>query len=95
MLGLQGVKEDGGVDVGRRMTFIISSCVPLSQLTRTTILLQGPKHSDKFLETFAEKLHEVFIQGELCIGDWSVDKGADIKVGVYFFHDKSLVGQTS
>ncbi|PPQ93664.1 hypothetical protein CVT25_012723 [Psilocybe cyanescens] len=39
----------------------------------------GSKSSDKLLETFAEKLAEVFIQGEMCISDWSADKGADIK----------------
>ena len=42
--------------------------------------LQGSKTSDKLLESFAEKLAEVFIQGELCISDWSSEKGAEIKV---------------
>ncbi|KAJ3507340.1 hypothetical protein NLJ89_g6358 [Agrocybe chaxingu] len=39
----------------------------------------GSKSSDKLLESFAEKLAEVFIQGELCISDWSAEKGAKIK----------------
>jgi len=42
--------------------------------------LQGSQTSDKLLESFAEKLAEVFIQGELCITDWSAEKGAEIKV---------------
>lgn len=42
--------------------------------------LQGSKTSDKLLESFAEKLAEVFIQGELCISDWSSEKGTEIKV---------------
>lgn len=32
------------------------------------------------LESFAEKLADAFIQGELCISDWSLEKGANIKV---------------
>lgn len=39
----------------------------------------GSKTSDKLLESFAEKLAEVFIKGELCISDWSSEKGAEIK----------------
>ncbi|KAH9485213.1 hypothetical protein JR316_0002120 [Psilocybe cubensis] len=39
----------------------------------------GSKSSDKLLESFAEKLAEAFIEGEMCISDWSPDKGADIK----------------
>jgi len=39
----------------------------------------GSQTSDKLLESFAEKLAEVFIQGELCITDWSAEKGAGIK----------------
>jgi len=39
----------------------------------------GATSSDKLLESFAEKLAEVFIQGELCISDWSPEKGAKIK----------------
>ncbi|KAF8973196.1 hypothetical protein BDZ97DRAFT_1780015 [Flammula alnicola] len=41
--------------------------------------LFGSKSSDKLLESFAEKLAEVFIQGEISISDWSAEKGADIK----------------
>ncbi|KAF8160890.1 hypothetical protein B0H34DRAFT_698545 [Crassisporium funariophilum] len=40
----------------------------------------GSKTSDKLLESFAEKLAETFIEGELCISDWSADKGAKIKI---------------
>ncbi|KAF9047375.1 hypothetical protein BJ165DRAFT_1526693 [Panaeolus papilionaceus] len=40
----------------------------------------GPKSSDKLLESFAEKLAELFIQGELCVSDWSPEKGARIKL---------------
>lgn len=32
----------------------------------------------------AEKLIETFVQGELFISDWSPDKGANIKVIIYF-----------
>ncbi|KAF8813718.1 hypothetical protein BYT27DRAFT_7220089 [Phlegmacium glaucopus] len=39
----------------------------------------GPTSSDKLLESFAERLAEVFIQGELCLSDWSPEKGAKIK----------------
>ncbi|KAF9528499.1 hypothetical protein CPB83DRAFT_766783 [Crepidotus variabilis] len=39
----------------------------------------GSRSSDKLLESFAEKLAEVFVQGELCISDWSTEKGANIK----------------
>jgi len=39
----------------------------------------GSTSSDKLLESFAEKLAESFIQGELCISDWSPEKGAKIK----------------
>jgi len=42
--------------------------------------MQGSKSSDKLLEAFAEKLAETFVQGELYIGDWSTEKGAEIKV---------------
>ncbi len=87
MLDLLGVKEDGGGDVGRRMIFIIFLCVLhliSSKLRLSTVSFkQGSKLSDKLLETFAEKLEGVFIQGELCISDWDVDKGADIKVGIF------------
>jgi hypothetical protein len=46
----------------------------------TEQFIQGTKPSDKLLETFAEKLAETFVQGELYIGDWSTEKGAEIKV---------------
>jgi len=39
----------------------------------------GAASSDKLLESFAEKLADAFIQGELCISDWSPEKGAKIK----------------
>ncbi|KAF5322762.1 hypothetical protein D9619_001733 [Psilocybe cf. subviscida] len=39
----------------------------------------GPKSSDKILEAFAEKLAELFIQGQICVTDWSPEKGANIK----------------
>ncbi|KDR75292.1 hypothetical protein GALMADRAFT_140817 [Galerina marginata CBS 339.88] len=41
--------------------------------------MQGSKSSDKLLESFAEKLAEAFIQGEMCISDWDPEKGAKIK----------------
>lgn len=40
----------------------------------------GSKSSDKLLEAFAEKLAETFVQGDLYVGDWSTEKGAEIKV---------------
>ncbi|KAF4620980.1 hypothetical protein D9613_000343 [Agrocybe pediades] len=42
-------------------------------------MIFGPKTSDKLLETFAENLAQAFIQGEICISDWSTEKGANIK----------------
>ncbi|PPQ98407.1 hypothetical protein CVT24_004086 [Panaeolus cyanescens] len=42
-------------------------------------LLGSNKATDKLLESFAEKLAELFIQGELCVSDWSAEKGARIK----------------
>jgi len=39
----------------------------------------GATSSDKLLESFAEKLADVFIRGELCISDWSLEKGVKIK----------------
>jgi len=44
------------------------------------LTLQGSKTSGNLLESFAEKLAAVFVQGELCISDWSPEKGAEIKV---------------
>ncbi|KAG6821012.1 hypothetical protein H0H93_007902 [Arthromyces matolae] len=40
----------------------------------------GSKSSDKLLETFAEKLAETLIQGELHVGDWSPEEGAKINL---------------
>ncbi|KAF9475782.1 hypothetical protein BDN70DRAFT_883281 [Pholiota conissans] len=40
----------------------------------------GSKLSDKLLEACAEKLADMFIQGEMCISDWSTEKGAKIKL---------------
>jgi len=42
----------------------------------------GSKSSDKLLETFAEKIAESIVQGELCVGDWSNDQGAQINVNL-------------
>ncbi|KAG6813774.1 hypothetical protein H0H92_007726 [Tricholoma furcatifolium] len=42
--------------------------------------IAGSKSSDKILEAFAEKLAETFIQGELHVGDWTSEKGAEIKL---------------
>lgn len=46
-------------------------------------MYQGSKSSDKLLQTFAEKLADTFVQGELHIGDWSTEEGAKIKVSIY------------
>ncbi|PPQ80903.1 hypothetical protein CVT26_015065 [Gymnopilus dilepis] len=40
----------------------------------------GPSPSDNILEAAAEKMANAFVQGELCITDWSPDKGAQIKL---------------
>ncbi|KAF8200751.1 hypothetical protein BJ912DRAFT_947063 [Pholiota molesta] len=40
----------------------------------------GSKLSDILLEACAEKLANLFIQGEICISDWSPEKGANIKL---------------
>ncbi|KAK2467858.1 hypothetical protein APHAL10511_000153 [Amanita phalloides] len=40
----------------------------------------GSKSSEKTNESFAEKLREAFIRGELYIGNWKLDKGADINL---------------
>lgn len=49
------------------------------------------------LEGFAEKLLETIVKGELSIGDWSEDKGADIKVNdplpVFCSSDVSIMFQ--
>ncbi|RDB24778.1 hypothetical protein Hypma_007992 [Hypsizygus marmoreus] len=51
--------------------------------TKDDILkIVGSKSSDKLLETFAEKLAEAFRQGELHIGDWSTEEGANIKLTI-------------
>jgi hypothetical protein len=42
--------------------------------------VQGSKPSNKLLKTFAEKLAETFIKGELYVGDWDARRGATIKV---------------
>jgi hypothetical protein len=41
---------------------------------------QGSKASSQALESFADKLSETFVNGELAIGDWTPDKGAKINV---------------
>lgn len=45
--------------------------------------MQGSKSSEKLLEAFAEKLAETFVQGDLYIGDWSTETGAEINVTSY------------
>lgn len=42
--------------------------------------LVGPKASSQALESFADKLSETFVNGELAIGDWTPDKGAKINL---------------
>jgi len=44
------------------------------------LLAQGSKSSDKLLETFSEKIADTFVRGELCIEDWTIEQGAQIKV---------------
>lgn len=62
------------------LRFFVRSNNPLASCVLMDGDHQGPHSTDKLLESFAEKLAEVFVQGELCISDWSSDKGADIKV---------------
>ncbi|KAF9467321.1 hypothetical protein BDZ94DRAFT_1156078 [Collybia nuda] len=46
---------------------------------KTEILeIVGSKSSDKLLGTFADKLAETFVQGELYVGNWSAEVGAKI-----------------
>ncbi|KAF8906475.1 hypothetical protein CPB84DRAFT_1844330 [Gymnopilus junonius] len=40
----------------------------------------GPKVSDMLLEAAAEKMADAFIQGEMCISDWSTEKDRKIKL---------------
>ncbi|KAI0795752.1 hypothetical protein C8Q75DRAFT_747281 [Abortiporus biennis] len=40
----------------------------------------GHKASSFLLESFAEKLKSTFVQGELFVGNWSADEGADINL---------------
>ena len=49
----------------------------------TEEFMQGSKSSEKLLEAFAEKLAETFVQGDLYIGDWSTETGAEINVTSY------------
>jgi hypothetical protein len=50
-------------------------------LTNPDILkVVGSKPSAKVLETFAERLADSFVQGELAIDNWSTDEGAKLKV---------------
>lgn len=42
--------------------------------------MQGRKSTPELLETFALRLADTIVQGDLSIGNWSVDKGADINV---------------
>jgi hypothetical protein len=54
--------------------------------------VQGHKASDKVLETFAEKLAETFVQGDLHIAEWSTEKGAAIKVTLAFLYTSTSPG---
>lgn len=45
-----------------------------------SLSMQGPKPSDKLLEVAAKMMADAFIQGEMCISDWSAEKGTKIKV---------------
>lgn len=40
----------------------------------------GSKASDHLIESFAEKLAEAFAEGELVVGNWISDEGAEIKL---------------
>lgn len=40
----------------------------------------GSKASDHLIESFAEKLAEAFVGGELIVGNWSPDEGAEIRL---------------
>ncbi|KAL6308061.1 hypothetical protein BKA93DRAFT_765154 [Sparassis latifolia] len=42
----------------------------------------GTRSSSKLLETFTEHLTDKFIQGELYIGNWSFEKGAEINLTI-------------
>lgn len=42
--------------------------------------LQGQQPSSIVLESFAERLTRTFVQGDLQIGNWSTERGADIDV---------------
>ncbi|KAF8995482.1 hypothetical protein BDQ17DRAFT_1310975 [Cyathus striatus] len=42
----------------------------------------GSKSSDKILESFAEKLADAFVQGEMYVGNWSTEKGANINLTI-------------
>ena len=44
--------------------------------------MQGQKTSSIVLESFAERLAQTFVQGDLEIGDWSSEKGAEINVSL-------------
>ena len=45
-------------------------------------LTQGSKASSQHLESFARNLCEAFVNGELCVGDWTPDEGAKINVNL-------------
>lgn len=56
---------------------------PLSEaveVPNTKAVEQGSKASDHLIESFAEKLAKAFAEGELIVGNWSPDEGAEIKV---------------
>lgn len=75
-------REGGGTVHGQKLISIASLsvlCVSLNIMV-FIFLHQGPSPSDNILEAAAEKMANAFVQGELCITDWSPDKGAQIKV---------------
>jgi hypothetical protein len=77
---------DGGGALGWRRTFSRLLFVRVFQSHNHTqyglmrLLAQGSKSSDKLLETFSEKIANTFVRGELCIADWTIEPGAQIKV---------------
>lgn len=51
-----------------------------AEVPNTKAVEQGSKASDHLIESFAEKLAEAFVGGELIVGNWSPDEGAEIRV---------------
>jgi hypothetical protein len=82
-LGLSGPEGrwwHGSWTAANVVKVVVCALFEAAKMPNTKAVEQGSKASDHLIESFAEKLAEVFVEGELIVGNWSPDEGAEIKV---------------